>query len=433
MFEHDAARNTGQASRGGIPDGNAAGEPADVFTIVAPIDLEVRIAAALYAFADMFAAARRRLLYLLGLVALLMLLAVGVSTWQKSVREGADGFVPAFFHELFGPGGIAILFVAIPTLIYYALQPALVRSRLKRWCRDEHLDRPITVTYRFGPDGLSVTQPGRNTVLACPRLDGVAEAHGHLIIRLRNIEDAYALPLSALSAAQVADIKAWAASCHAGAGGAVGLPREQDTAASSPPLFTSRFAYTEEDRVVALRWQMERPGMQRRRRRGYLLTFLITALLVPLFFIMLWLLDPARVPFRYAFPLFVEMFASTFWQYALGLWAFAAAVIVLQPWARRRQAQTLARRLHQRMQAEEYELRLHEDRLDVWQSDWCNSFDAASFAGVQHHGEHLILLRRESEPLILPLRALDGGQLALLERVVGRRAGGAGGQTEQNA
>ena len=431
MLEHDAARNAAQASRGGIADGNAAGEPPGVFTIVAPIDLEVRIAAALYAFADMFAAARRRLLYLLGLVALLMLVAVGVSTWQKSVREGADGFASAFFHELFGPGGIAILFVAIPALIYYALQPALVRGRLRRWCRDEHLDQPIAVTYRFGPDGLSVTQPGRKTVLACARLDGVAQAHGHLIIRLRNIEDAYALPLSALSAGQVADVKAWAASCHAGAGGAAGLLQEQD-AAAAPPLLTSRFAYTEEDRVVALRWQMERPGMQRRRRRGYLLTFLITALLIPLFFVVLWLLDPARVPFRYAFPLFVEMFASTFWQYALGLWALVAAVIVLQPWARRRQAQTLARRLHQRMQAEEYELRLRDDRLDVWQGDWCNSFDAGSFTGVERQGTHLILLRRESEPLILPLRALDGGQLALVERILGRRAGGAARQTEQS-
>ena len=425
MLEHEAVRHAGHAWRDAAPRGNTAGDPAGAFRIVAPIDLEARTAAALYTFADMFAAARRRLLYLLGWVVLLMLLAMGIPTWRKSGGEGAGRLASTFFHDLFGLGGLAILFVAIPVLAYYAVQPAIVRRSLQRWCRDEHLDQPIAVAYRFGPDGLDVTQPGRKTVLACSRIDGVAQVRAHLIVRLRSIEDVYALPLSALSAGQVEQIKAWAATCHAGAGEAARLLSEEGAASDPPPLLVSRFMYAEEDRVVALRWQMERPGMRRRRRRGYMLAFPITAFLVPLCLIVLWLLDPERIPFRHALPLFVEMSASTIWQYVLGLWALAAATILLQPWARRRQAQALARRLHQRMPAEEYEVRLHDDRLEVWQDDWCNSFDAASFAGVERQGEHLILLRRESEPLILPLRALDGGQLALVERIVDGRGSAA--------
>ena len=50
--------------------------------------------------------------------------------------------------------------------------------------------------------------------------------------------------------------------------------------------------------------------MRRRRRRGFLLAFVLTALLMPLIFALLWLLDPERVPLRYALPLFGEMFTD---------------------------------------------------------------------------------------------------------------------------
>ena len=399
-------------------------EPDGSFSLTAPITLQDRIAASLFSYADMFSAARRRSLRILAWVVLALLVVLGFSSWRNSGGQGFGAFASRFLHDLFGLNGLPILIVAIPMLIHYVRHPAIVRGRLARWCRDEGLDQTIHPVYRFEPGGLTLTLPGRKTVMACSRIQGIAETPGHLFIQLRNIEDVYPLARQALSSEQVARIEAWAASCHAGVPDAAQRPPDSQTPDATPPLLTARFQLTVDDRAAAIAWQMERPGMRRRRRRGFLLAFVLTALLMPLIFALLWLLDPERVPLRYALPLFGEMFTDSFWQFTLGFWAFLAAVILLQPWSRRRHAYRLAERLHRRMPADEHEARLYEDRLEVWQAGWYNRFATAGFERVERQGEHLILLRREGEPLILPMRALNEDQLALLARILTRDANG---------
>lgn len=397
--------------------------PADGFLLTAPITLQDRIAAAQFGYADMFGAARRRALYALAFVVLALLLMLGFSAWRDSGEQGVGPFLSRFFHDLFGLDGLPILILAIPLLIYYFRHPAIVRERLARWCRDEGLDQTIHPVYHFQPGGLVVTLPGRKTAMACSRIQGLAETPAHLFIRLRNIEDVYVLPRQALSGEQVARVKAWAASCHAGAPDATQRPPEPE-APDATPLLTTRFLLNQEDRAAAISWQIERPGMQRRRRRGFVWAFVLTALLVPLIFVLLWLLDPERVPFRYALPLFGEMFTDSFWKITLGFWAILAAIILLHPWSRRRHAYRLAGQMQRRMPAEEHEARLYDDRLEVWQEGWVNSFATAGFDRIERQGEHLILLRREGEPLILPRRALDAEQMTLFERSLTRGAGG---------
>ena len=401
-----------------------ATDPPEAFTIEAPVRLEDRVAAALFAYADLFAAARRRQLHLLIWVVIALLAMAYYSSWQESGHLGARAFLSRFGADLLGLGGLPILVVAGPMLAYYLVQPALIRSRLKRWYRDERLDRPIATAYRFEPGGIAVTLPGRGSALACRRIGGISESPTHLFIRLKDIEDVFALPRSALSGEQVAQIGAWAASCHVDGAGAARTFPELETPPGREPLLTARFELTEDDRAVALGWQMERPGTRRRRRRGFILAFLVAALIPPLLFGVLWLLDPERVPFRYAFPLFVEMFASTFWKWVLGLWAIMTAVILLHPWMRRRHARQLARQMQKRVQAYEHEVRLYDDGLETWQDSFCNRFDWKGFERIERRGDHLILLRREGEPLILPLRALDGDKLAIFQRIVDHRIDG---------
>ncbi len=419
MLERGTVQSGARPSPGVAMGGDAAAAAPAAFTIAAPIGLQERIAATLFTYSDLFAAARRRVLYVLVWVALVLLAMLGFSSWQESGRQGIGAFVSRFFADLLGLAGVPVLVVVVSALAYYAIHPAIIRSRLKRWCRDERLDQPTAATYRFEPGGLVVSLPGRKIVLACSRIGGTAETSTHLFIQPKDIEDAFVLPLSELTGEQLAHIEAWAASCHAGAYGTDHGLLERETRSDQQPLLTSRFQLTEDDRAVALGWQMERPGMRRRRRHGFMLAFLITALIVPLIFGFLWLLDPARVPFRYTFPLFVEMFASTFWQYILGFWAIIAAIIVLHPWERRRYARRLARQMQKRMQAYEHEVRLYGDRLEVWQDGWCDSLEASSFEGIERKKEHLILLRGDGEPLVLPLRALDGDKPAIFERIVG--------------
>ena len=410
-----------------------AADPPETFTIEAPLGLDDRVAAALFAYADLFAAARRRLLHLLIWMVLALLALAYYSSWQASGHLGARAFLSRFVADLLGLGGLPILVVAAPMLAYYALHPAFVRSRLRRWYRDERLDRPVTNTYQFEPGGIIVTTAGGRSAFACRRIDGLSEGPDHLFIRLRDVEDVFALPRRGLSEEQAAHLGGWAASCHIGGTGAAGPFPELDAPDERAPLLSTRFETTAGDRAAALGWQMERPGMQRRRRRGYALAFLVTALIPPLIFGALWLLDPERVPFRYAFPLFLDMFASTFWRYVLGLWALIAIGILLNPWMRRRHARQLGLQMQKRVQAYEHEVRLYDDGLEIWQDGFRSRFAWAGFERTERRGDHLVLLRREGEPLILPLRALEGDKLAIFERIADTRIGGGSHRPERGA
>ena len=399
-------------------------EPAETFVIESSIGLAERIAGSLFVYADLFAAARRRLLYVLFWVVVLLLTLIGFSSWQDSSDQGFGAFISRFGAKLFSLDGLLVLLIAVLTLAYYAVQPMLVRRRLTRWCRDEQLDKPMAVTYRFEPGGIVVQMLGHSSAIACLRIQGLTEGASHFFIRLKDIEDALVLPYNALSDEQLARIKTWAASCHVGGDGETQPLSELEAHTASRPLMTVRFEQTAEDRAVALGLQMDRPSMRRRRRLGFALAFLITALIVPLVFVVLWLLDSSRVPFRYAFPLFLELFASTLWQYVLGFWAIIVLIIALHPWSRRRHAYRLAEQLQKRLRVYEQEVRLYDDRLDILQEGLLNRFDMICFDQVERRSEHVVLRQRIGEPVILPLRAFDGDKLTIFDRVVGDRIGG---------
>jgi hypothetical protein len=409
-----------------LPEACAPTEP---FTVKAEIGLEDRIAAALFCYRDLFATARRRVLHGFVWGLLVLFIMPGFSAWQASGGNGIGAFASRFGSQLFGFGGLPLLIVAALALAYYLAWPAVIRRRLRNWYRDEGLERPFTGIYRFEPGGLLSSGRGQSSATACRRIAGVTREPGHLFIQLKDVEDVIALPLRTMGEEQAARITAWAGSCRAGAAREQPFP-ELDGEPAQEPILTARFVRTEADRVVELGWQMERPGMKRRRRRGFALAFLVAALIPPLFVGFLWLIDSERVPLRYAFPLFLEMFATLFWKWVLGFWAVVAVIVAIHPWMRRMQARQLARQLQQRVQACETEVRLFDDRFETSQDGLRSRFDWAGFARIERQKEHALFHRREGEPLILPLRALEGGKLALFDGIVDTRIGGGAGRSQ---
>jgi hypothetical protein len=403
--------------------------PTEPFTVEAEIGLEDRIAAALFCYRDLFAAARRRMLHAFAWMFVMLFLMAGFQAWQASGGNGIGAFASFFGSQLFGFGGLPLLFVAALALAYGLAWPAIIRRRLRSWYRDEGLTRPFTGIYRFEPGGLWSSGPGQSSATACRRIAGVTRAREHLFIQLKDVEDAIALPLRTTSEEQVARVEAWAGSCHAGAAHLQPFPEPEDRPAEEP-ILAARFMRTEADRAAELDWQMERPGTKRRRRRGFALAFLVAALIPPLVVGFLWLIDPERVPLRHAFPLFVEMFATHFWQWVLGLWAVVAIVVAIHPRMRRRQARQIARQLQTRVQAYETEIRLFDDRFETVQDGLRSRFDWTGFARAERQKEHILLHRRQGEPLILPLRALEGGKLAIFDRIVDIRIGPDAGRSE---
>jgi len=406
-----------------VPRSSEAAPP-EPFTIDATIALEDRIAAALFLYRDLFASARRRWLMVLAWIVIVLLLVIGFQAWGASGKDDLQAFAKRFFSDLTGIPGLPLPLILVPAAIYYFLQPVIVRRRLRLWYRDEKLDQPFIGQYRFEAGGLVSAAADHTSAIACRRLGGIEETAGHVFVQLKDIEDVIVLPKPQLSPDQVEKLKTWASFCHVdGLGSALPAPESE---ASGEPNLTIRFVPTETDRAATLTWQQERPGMRRRRWRGFATAFLVTAAIPPLVVIFAWLFDPQRVPFRYTWPLFAEMLVTDLWKWILGFWAIIGVITLLQPWIRRSHARQLSRQLHKRLRYYETEFRFYADHLDTIQDGLHNRFRWAAFDGFERKDDYFLLRQRLGEPLTVPMRALDGDRLAIFERLVEDRitAGG---------
>lgn len=398
----------------------------DPLLIETTITLEDRVAAALFSYHDLVATARRRFLFMLAW-ALIVLLAFMAFEARRRAGDGLEATARQFLSDLTGLAGLPLPVIAILGLAYCWLQPALARRRLRRWYRDEKLAQPFALRCRFEPGGLVSAVAGQSSAIACRRIAGIAETATHTFVRLKDIEDVIALPRQSLSGEQSDRLRSWSSSCHAGA---AALPAEPELAPSAEPIITVRFALTEADRTAAVAWQQERPAMRRRRRRALAIALAGAAAAVPLALALWWLVDPDRVPLRFAGPLLAEMIVTDLWKPVLGLWAVVGLVAALHPWMRRLHARQLGRQLHKRIQNYENEVRLSADRIDTLQDGLHNRYDWAVIDGIERCGDHVFLRLRQGEPLLLPMRVFDAAGFARLEEVV-KAHGAAAGQARE--
>lgn len=387
----------------------------DPLLIEAKVTLDDRVAAALFAYQDLIAAGRRRFLFVAAWI-VIVLLAFMVFQAQRTAGGGFEPTLRQFLSDLTGIAGLPVPMIVLPALAYYALQPALARRRLRRWYRDEGLARPFTLTCRLEPGGLVSSVAGQASAIACRRVAGVEETANQAFILLKDIEDVIALPLQSLTRAQRDGLRRWASSCHAGMAGGVSAEPRLEPAAD--PVQTLRFALTEADRAAAVAWQQERPGMRRGRRRAFAIALVLTALLVPLGLVLAWLVDPERVPVRYAAPLFAEMIWTDLWKPVLGLWAVVGVIALLHPWMRRSHARQLGRQLHRRVQNYENEVLISDRHVETLQDGLHNRYAWEAFDGVERHGEHIFFRLHRGEPLLLPLRVFDAAGLGRFEQLV---------------
>ena len=422
---------TETASMKSAPKQGESGEP-ETFIIETVIRLEDRVAAAMFIYQDLFRAARQRLLAFLLVVLALLLAMAGHTAWQATAGQGFIAFLSRLGGDLLGLGGLPIALISIPTLIGYLLQPAIVRRRLRRWYRDEQRDQPFPLVVQFWPGGLTSSANIHVSVIACRRVTGVVWTGSHVMIGLRDLEDVIALPERDLTPEDRAHLRQWSAFCHAAGPGAVLDPPAHalQNPPAGDPLMSMGYQPTAADRAAGLAWQMERPAIRRRRRNGFALTFILTALLPPALMVLLWLLDPERVPARYAAPLLAEMFATDFWQWILALWAVIGLLLLIHPWLRRRQAETLGARLHARQTnpagQNAVSFSVYPDVL-VWRQDGLyNQVGWKGFDGLERRGDDVFLIYRGGDPVLIPARAFPPGQLAAFGREVARRTGMSG-------
>lgn len=385
---------------------------------------EDRIAGMRHLYRDLIATQRRRILIFAGIAMFLTVLGPISVSWSQGGRGNPALLWRAFVESLTGPTGIFLAAFALIGGLAYLLHGAMMRSRQRRWLRRENLETPTPCSYRLHETGLDSDEPHHRSQIPAWRLARLAEGPAHLFIEVEGLDDLVALPKRALSAEQKDHIADWAAFC-------IGRPAPEADEAELPlaapaeaPHIALRFNLTPEDRAAAILRQQERLWPRSRRWRGTALGFVFALLLVPAVMLFLWGIDPDRVPFELALPLFAEMLATTFWRVTAGLCALILLAALVSPWAKRQHAKNLAKVLHERVTDNAFDVILTKDGLMSRQRGLVNRYDWAAFTGSERRGGHIFLILRRGDPLLLPARVLNSDQMQLFDQLTRSHIGG---------
>lgn len=397
------------------------------FELTIALTGEDRVAGAMHLYRDLIATRRRNILVFTGIA--LLLIAVGQLSTSWGGRGRGDFALMGrnFLDALIGPTGILLATFALAGGIAYALFGASTRHRLRRWYRNEGLFAATPCSYRLHEAGLDSSEPHHRSHIPAWRLRRLVEGGEHHFIEIEGVDDLVALPKRDLSAEQQAHLQDWARFC-------IGQAKPSDIDASessatdpaSGALLDLRFHLTPEDRTAAVIRQQERfwPRSRLLRRTAFGLVFAL--LLVPAVMLFLWSIDPDRVPFEFALPLFAEMAVKTFWPVTAGLCGLVLLGYVTTPLFMRLNAKSLGKTLHQRASDDEVRVTLSPEGATSRQRGLESRYDWAAFTGIERRGEHIFVLLRHGDPLLLPARVLNSDQMQLFDRLAATHIGRAG-------
>ena len=398
-----------------------------------PLDLAIsltgedRVAAAMHLYRDLIATRRRNILVFTGIA--LLLIAVGQLSTSWGGRGRGDFALMGrnFLDALSGPTGILLATFALAGGIAYAFFGTSTRRRLRRWYRNEGLTTAMPCSYRLHEAGLDSSEPHHRSHIPACRLRQLAEGPEHFFIEIEGVDDLVALPRRDLSAEQQAHLRDWARFC-------IGQAKPSDTdaaeqSATEPadeaPL-DPRFRLTPEDRTAMALRQQERFWPRGRLLRRTAIGLVFALLLVPAVMLFLWSIDPDRVPFEFAFPLFAEMAVKTFWPVTAGLCGLVLLGYVATPFFMRLNAKSLGKTLHQRASDDEVRVLISPKGATSRQRGLESRYDWAAFTGIERRGEHIFVLLRRGDPLLLPVRVLNSDQMQLFDRLAATHIGRAG-------
>ena len=384
---------------------------------------EDRVAGAMHLYRDLIATRRRNVLIFTGIALLLIVVGQLSTSWGGRGRGDYALMGRNFLDALVGPTGALLVTFALAGGIAYAFFGTSTRRRLQRWYRNEGLFAATPCSYRLHEGGLDSSEPHHRSHIPAWRLGRLAEGADHLFIEIEGLDDLVALPKRDLSAEQQVQLQDWARYCIGqAASGDPDVPEQAIPPADEAPL-DLRFHLTPEDRTAAIIRQQERfwPRSRLLRRTAFGLVFAV--LLVPAVMLFLWSIDPDRVPFEFALPLFAEMAVKTFWPVTAGLCGVVLLGYATTPLFRRLYAKSLGKTLHQRVSDDEVRVLATAEGVESRQRGLRNRYDWAAFTGIERRGEHIFLALRHGDPLLLPMRVLNSDQMQLFDWLAARHIG----------
>lgn len=397
------------------------------FELAISLTGEDRIAGAMHLYRDLIATRRRNILIVTGIALLLIAIGQLSTSWGGRGRGDFALMGRNFLDALTGPTGILLATFALAGAIAYACFGASTRRRLRRWYRNEGLAAATPCSYRLHESGLDSSEPHHRSHIPAWRLRQLAEGPGHVFIEIEGVDDLVALPKRDLSAEQQAQLQDWARFCIGQAKPSeIDASEQSTTEPASEASLDLRFHLTPEDRTAAVIRQQERfwPRSRLLRRTAFGLAFAL--LLVPAAMLFLWSIDPDRVPFEFALPLFAEMAVKTFWPVTAGLCGLALLGHFATPLFMRLNAKSLGKTLHRRASDDEVHVMISPEGATSRQRGLQNRYDWAAFTGVDRRGAHIFIVLRHGDPLLLPVRVLNSDQMRFFDRLAAAHIGRAG-------
>jgi len=344
-----------------------------------------------------------------------------VSAWATS---GGRRSLSALWRDLpsFDPLPLAatLVLIALALLAHYALHPWFARRKVRALMGppggEDRDPSPVPVRYRLDGAGLTQTAPDLVSFVPWPRIRDLAEDRHHLFLPTEIGDVPVVLPKASLSTETIAGIRRWMQAC-AGRTAPTAPPAEP---ATGPEAVRATMRLTPEERVPIILRALENPLARRARLTGAAAWLVGLTLLYPVLLTMLWAVDPYRVPFSDALPLFAEMVANAFWKPAAAVAGVIALFLAAHPFARRWLARDLAAQLDAEESPAEAEIVIDEAGITTAKDGAHAHLGWPLFRRRERIGDLMILPMRWDEMLPVPLRIFEPEARARFEALAER-------------
>lgn len=403
-----------------VPARSAAAHPP--LTFEASLTYADRLAGHMHLQWPRLARQRRRILTI-GLPVLWLVAVLGtVSAWVTA--DGRRDF-GRLMRDLprFDPLPLAICLAVITAflLVAWAAFPARMRWQMRTLMGPAGADGPVRVRYGLDREGLTQTLPGLASFVPWALIRGLDEDGERFFVATVIGEEPIAIRKADLAPDTQEGVRLrvrdWAGRA----------PSSETRPDADPDMLSVGVDLTAVDRAALIARSLTTPAARRARLVGAAGWILGLGLLYPVLLAAFWSVDPYRVPFEAAFPLFVEMIGTDFWQPALGAALFVVLALAGNRLLRGRAVRALADEITAEAPRAAAEARIGEDGIVTLQDGARARMAWSLFGGCERVGDLLILPMRWGSVLPLPLRSFDPEGLARFEALAARHLSGTGG------
>ena len=383
----------------------------------APLSYDDRFASVLRVQKPRLDRQRRRSLTVVLPVLCLLVVLGSVSAWATSDRR--NGFAD-FFREVGSFDWLPLLaglaVVVVMCVGAWLLHPVLIRQQLRAALGPRGADGPVTVRYRLDEEGITWDGADLKSFTPWSFLSGLDEDRERIFVLTNVPDNPFVLRKAALGAEvlEAIRLRVTEAAGRPDAAGGEAVPQ------AAPDAVRLSYTLSEKERAALILYTMNTRSMRLSRLRSALFWIAGLSLLYPLLLAVLWAMDPYRVPFEAALPLYLEMIRADAWQPTIGATALVGLMLAINPLLRRFAARDPARQATAAARPGDYHVAFDADGLASSHGRAQARFHWEAFRGRARAGDLILLKLPWGSVVPVPARAFASGDLPRFEALLAR-------------